>query len=77
MTEIASAVLIVPLGMALAGMSMGNGRSAYATPFGQLAVGAGIGMAAGRTVGVRVGKARFAVDAAPTDGGAMVRFTKQ
>ena len=37
-------VLIVPLGMALAGMSMGNGRSAYATPFGQLAVGAGIGM---------------------------------
>jgi hypothetical protein len=40
-------------------------------------VGAGIGMAAGRTVGVHVGKARFAVDAAPTDGGAMVRFTKQ
>jgi tight adherence protein B len=37
-------VLIVPLGMALAGMSMGNGRAAYATPVGQLAVAAGIGM---------------------------------
>jgi tight adherence protein B len=30
--------------MALAGMSMGNGRAAYATPFGQLAVATGIGM---------------------------------
>lgn len=31
-------VLIVPLGMALAGMSVGNGRMAYQTPTGQLAV---------------------------------------
>ncbi len=31
-------VLIVPLGMALAGMSVGDGREAYATPSGQLAV---------------------------------------
>lgn len=31
-------VLIVPLGMALAGMSVGNGREAYQTPFGQLLV---------------------------------------
>jgi tight adherence protein B len=37
-------VLIVPLGMALAGMSVGNGRRAYATPLGQLAVFTGIGM---------------------------------
>jgi tight adherence protein B len=35
-------VLIVPVGMALAGMSVGNGRSAYGTPFGQLLVVAGI-----------------------------------
>ena len=31
-------VLIVPLGMALAGMSMGNGRAAYQEPQGQLLV---------------------------------------
>ncbi len=31
-------VLLVPLGMAAAGLSVGNGRSAYQTPFGQLAV---------------------------------------
>jgi tight adherence protein B len=31
-------VLIVPLGMAFAGMSVGNGRAAYQTPFGQLLV---------------------------------------
>lgn len=37
-------VLIVPLGMALAGMSVGNGRDAYRTPLGQLAVVAGVGM---------------------------------
>jgi len=37
-------VLIVPLGMALAGMSVGSGRAAYATPTGQLAVVAGIAM---------------------------------
>lgn len=28
-------VLLVPLGMALVGMSVGNGRAAYATPWGQ------------------------------------------
>lgn len=31
-------VLLVPLGMAAAGLAVGNGRSAYATPFGQIAV---------------------------------------
>lgn len=37
-------VLVVPLGMALAGMSIGNGRSAYQTPFGQLMVVVAIGL---------------------------------
>jgi len=35
-------VLIVPLGMALAGMSIGSGRSSYQTPLGQLAVVIGL-----------------------------------
>jgi tight adherence protein B len=35
-------VLIVPAGMALAGMSIGAGRAAYRTPLGQLAVVAGL-----------------------------------
>jgi len=35
-------VLIVPLGMALAGMSVGNGRAAYQAPAGQLAVAIGL-----------------------------------
>lgn len=39
-------VLIVPLGMAAAGLSVGNGRSAYTTPIGQLAVVAAIAMMA-------------------------------
>ncbi|MEO8695142.1 MAG: hypothetical protein ABI658_16560 [Acidimicrobiales bacterium] len=37
-------VLIVPLGMALAGMSVGNGRSAYQTPTGQVLVCVAIAM---------------------------------
>ncbi|MBI2708694.1 MAG: hypothetical protein HYX34_03245 [Actinobacteria bacterium] len=37
-------VLVVPAGMALAGMSIGNGRSAYREPIGQLAILVGIGM---------------------------------
>ena len=37
-------VLLVPLGMAVAGMSVGNGRSAYRTAEGQLLVVLGIGM---------------------------------
>jgi tight adherence protein B len=37
-------VLLVPLGMALAGMSVGDGREAYQTAAGQLLVLAGIGM---------------------------------
>ncbi len=36
-------VLFVPLGMALVGMSIGNGRAAYATPGGQVMVVLGIG----------------------------------
>jgi tight adherence protein B len=35
-------VLLVPLGMALVGMSIGTGRAAYATPWGQAMVVAGI-----------------------------------
>ena len=37
-----SFVLLVPLGMALVGMSVGNGRAAYATPWGQTMVVVGI-----------------------------------
>jgi tight adherence protein B len=35
-------VLVVPLGMALAGLSIGNGRSSYQSPTGQLAVVVGL-----------------------------------
>jgi tight adherence protein B len=35
-------VLIVPAGMAFVGMSIGNGRAAYATPWGQTMVAIGI-----------------------------------
>ncbi len=37
-------VLVVPLGMAVAGMSVGNGRAAYRTPVGQLAVVVGVAL---------------------------------
>ncbi len=37
-------VLLVPLGMAAAGLSVGNGRGAYQTPLGQTAVLAAIAM---------------------------------
>ncbi len=37
-------VLVVPVGMALAGLSIGTGRAAYQTATGQLAVAAGIGL---------------------------------
>ena len=40
-------VLLVPLGMAAAGLSVGNGRSAYQTPLGQLAVLTAVAMVAG------------------------------
>ncbi|QYG93689.1 hypothetical protein HC251_15500 [Iamia sp. SCSIO 61187] len=40
-------VLVVPLGMATAGVSVGEGRAAYATAGGQLAVVAAIGMIIG------------------------------
>ncbi len=39
-------VLIVPVGMALAGMSVGNGRAAYGTSMGQVLVVSGIAMTA-------------------------------
>lgn len=39
-------VLLVPLGMAIAGMSVGNGRAAYATAEGQILVVAGVAMVA-------------------------------
>jgi tight adherence protein B len=35
-------VLVVPAGMALAGLSIGTGRSAYASPSGQAAVLVGL-----------------------------------
>lgn len=35
-------VLLVPLGMALAGLSIGTGRAAYETPIGQVLVTAGV-----------------------------------
>ena len=37
-------VLLVPIGMALAGMSVGNGRAAYRTPIGQGLAGTGIAL---------------------------------
>jgi tight adherence protein B len=37
-------VLIVPVGMALAGSMIGTGRAAYATPMGQVVVGAAVVM---------------------------------
>jgi tight adherence protein B len=40
-------VLLVPLGMAAAGLSIGNGRTAYQTPLGQMAVLGAIAMVAG------------------------------
>lgn len=39
--------LFVPFGMALVGMSIGNGRAAYGTPFGQVMVVVGIGAVVG------------------------------
>ena len=39
-------VLIVPVGMAVAGMSIGSGREAYASPQGQVLVIAGIAIVA-------------------------------
>lgn len=40
-------VLIVPLGMTLAGLSIGTGREAYRTPVGQVAVAGGLAVIAG------------------------------
>ena len=40
-------VLVVPLGMTLAGLSIGTGRAAYQTATGQLAVAFGLAMVAG------------------------------
>jgi tight adherence protein B len=37
-------VLVVPVGMAFAGLSIGNGRTAYQTPTGQIAVAVGIAL---------------------------------
>lgn len=39
-------VLVVPLGMALVGLSIGTGRQAYATPLGQLGVLVALGLIA-------------------------------
>lgn len=45
--------------------------------FSDVVMGAGIGVAVGRTVTLHVGQQRFALGAAPTQGGAMVTFTKR
>jgi tight adherence protein B len=37
-------VLVVPLGMAVVGLSIGNGRAAYQTPFGQAVVVVALGL---------------------------------
>ena len=37
-------VLLVPIGMAAAGMSLGDGRAAYQTASGQAAVGVGMAL---------------------------------
>jgi tight adherence protein B len=39
-------VVAVPLGMALAGMSLGDGRAAYETPTGQILVAVGVALVA-------------------------------
>lgn len=39
-------VILVPIGMAFAGMSLGNGRSSYQSPAGQALVAVGIGLVA-------------------------------
>ena len=39
-------VLVVPLGMALVGLTIGNGRAAYETPAGQILVMTGLAMIA-------------------------------
>lgn len=45
--------------------------------FSDVVVGAGIGIAAGRTVTLHLGHNQFSLGAAPTQGGAMVTFTKR
>ena len=40
-------VLLVPLGMALAGLSIGTGRAAYQTPLGQVLVAVGLAVVVG------------------------------
>jgi tight adherence protein B len=39
-------VVLVPLGMAVAGLSLGNGRASYQTPAGQILVAIGLGLVA-------------------------------
>jgi tight adherence protein B len=40
-------VVLVPAGMAMAGLNVGDGRAAYHTPVGQLLVAVGIGLVVG------------------------------
>ena len=42
----ATFVILVPAGMAVAGLNVGPGREAYQTPGGQIAVATGIAMVA-------------------------------
>jgi membrane-associated phospholipid phosphatase len=62
---------------ALAGFVGASRMAADKHYLSDVLVGAGIGIAAGRTVSFKFGGERFAVGAAPTVGGAMVTFTKK
>lgn len=65
-------VLLVPVGMALAGLSIGSGRAAYGTPAGQAAVAVGIALVgacwawAGLLLRLPTERRVFAADAEPT-----------
>jgi membrane-associated phospholipid phosphatase len=62
---------------ALAGL-VGASRMASSKHYlSDVLVGAGIGLAAGRTATLHLGRERFVVGAAPTAGGAMVTFTRK
>ncbi len=60
---------------AFAGMVAASRMGSQKHYLSDVLVGAGIGIAAGRTVSVHLGHRAFAIGAAPTAGGAMVTFT--
>lgn len=62
---------------ALAGLVGASRMASNKHYLSDVLVGAGIGLAAGRTVTLPLGRERFAVGAAPIAGGAMVTFTRK